>query len=533
MRETVQPSPDVAAKLTPEEIKLKALKTRLANTTKKYRERTAEGDFGPREKPPALVLDEEAQKLKADNIRAKQDFQRALIKDRLENRTDLEKAQDTLVRWRRGFLLSGPVTLAKLTGAAVLRSITTPLEDIVGAGLGKVPGISEVMERAPRQGGLNSEAEAKAITSVFTKGMDDAVKTLKTGRSDLDVLFGKGAGGKVRTSDVIPQSIIDFFGNLHGAMKAPIKRSEFERSMVKRTAFAIRNGADVQDPMVQTQLATAAYKDANRAIFMQDNIVSKAWNTGLGGLENIKVEGGRSKAGKAIATGLRVLMPIVKVPTNIVAEAAEYTVGSVTGSINLAKAWRAGIENLKPEQADVIARQLKKGSIGAAAIAIGYFNRHNLGGFYQQGEKRNKNDVQPGDARVAGEDIGKSLIHAPVVEAMQLGATVGRIQDEKVKGVNNSTADSIGLATLGLVEELPFVRTPIEMGKLFDKNQRPYTEGNLVKGLVVPALVSQTAQALDTNDKGEPIKRNPKTIPEHIKTGIPGLRETVPAKAAK
>lgn len=528
MRETIQPSPDPRIAKTPEEIKLGALKTRLKNSAEKYRERTASGDFGPRPKPKPTALDSEGLRLKAQNERAKQEFQTALIKDRLENRTDLEKAQDTLVRWRRGFLLSGPVTLAKLTGAAVLRAVTTPLEELTGAALGKV--VPSLMERAPRHGGFNAEAEAKAITSVFTKGMDDAFKTLTSGKSDLDVLYGKGVGGKVRQSDVIPQSVIDFFGHLHGALKAPIKRAEFERSMVKRTAVAIRNGVDVGDPLVQQALSVAAYKDANRAIFMQDNIVSKAWNTGLGGLENINIDGKRSAVGKAVGTTLRTLMPIVKVPTNIVAEAAEYTIGSVTGSVQLARAWKAGMENLKPEQADAIARQLKKGSLGAAALLLGYYNKDNFGGFYQQGEKRKKSDVEVGAARIDGQDIGKSLIHSSLVETIQLGATISRIQEQKVKHGSNSLPDSIGLATLGLAEELPFVRTPIEIGKLFDKNTRPYTEGELVKGLVVPAAVSQTAQYFDRDERGDPIKRKATTIPEHIESGIPGLREKLPVK---
>lgn len=511
-----------------EATRLKSFKTRMAKSIERFGERTAEGDFGPRDKAPALTLDEEAQNLKAANERAKIEFQTALIKDRLASRTNFEKTQDTFVKWRRGFLLSGYSTLAKLTGAAVLRVVTTPLEELVGAGIGKLA--PELMERAPRHGGLNSEAEAKAMTAIFTKGMKDAYSVLTTGKSTGDILFGRTPGGNVRPSDVIPQSMIDFFGNLHGALKAPVKASEFSRSLEKRLSHAIRTGVDVSDPAVQQSIAVAAYKDANRAIFMQDNVVSKAFNTGLAALENVKVGGERSSVGKAIATTIHGLLPIVKVPTNIVAEAVEYTVGSVTGSVKLAKAMREGMKDLTPEKADVIARQLKKGSLGAAALLIGYFGRKNFGGFYQQGEKRDKKDVAPGAARVGDVDIGRSLIHSSLMETVQLGATIGRVQDEKVKGQNNSLADSVGLATLGLAEELPFVRTPIELGKLFDKNQREYVKGELVKDLVIPQAVSQAARDLDTDAKGEPIKRKPKTVLEHVETGVPGLRATVRKK---
>lgn len=506
--------------MTPEERRLSAFKSRSETSAGKYNARTAASDFSPRPKPAPLALDEEALRLKAENERAKAAFQTALIKDRLANRTSLEKAQDTFVKWRRGFLLSGPATLAKLTGAAALRVVTTPIEELTGAALGTIA--PDLMARAPRHGGFNSDAEAKAITAIFTKGMKDAYKVLTSGKSDSDVLFGRTPGGNVRPSDVIPQSMIDFFGNLHGALKAPVKASEFARSFEKRTAFAIRNGVDVSDPAVQQAISVAAYKDANRAIFMQDNGVSKAFNGGLAMLEGQKL--------KPIATALRLLLPIVKVPTNIVAEAVEYTTGSVTGSVKLAKAMREGMDGLTPEQADTIARQLKKGSLGAAALLIGYFGHKNFGGFYQQGEHRDKKDVAPGAARIGDTDIGRSLIHSALVETMQLGATIGRVQEQKVKGQNNSLTDSLGLATLGLAEELPFVRTPIELGKLFDKNERQYVKGELVKGLVVPQAVSQAAQFLDTDAKGNPIRRNPKTVMEHVETGVPGLRESVRKK---
>lgn len=517
------------AKAKADDARLKAVKTRSINQAYDLEKKILEGDFSPKQKPAPIPLDKEAQKLAAEALKAKQEFQTALIRDQLENRTPSEKVQDTIVRWRRGFLLSGPITLAKLTGAAVLRVATTPLEELVGSGLGKV--VPQLMERAPRHGGgFSVEAEAKAITEGLTQGMKDAAQKLREGKSDLDTLFGRGANGRITESDVIPQSFIDFFGHVHAALKAPVERSEFTRSLQKRIEFAIRMGQDVHDPMVQTQMSVAAYKDAKRAIFMQDNIVSKGFNAALATLENAKSDGSRSAVGKGIATTMRVLFPIVKVPTNIVAEAMEYATGSVTGSAKLAKAFRDGIEKLEPEQADVIARQLKKGLLGAAALAFGYYYRDHLGGFYQQGEHRPKTDVKPGAARIGDVDIGKSLIHSSLMEAVQLGATVGRIQDTKIKGKHPEIADAIGESVLGLIEETPFIRTPIELSKLFDKKDRPYAEGELVKGLVVPQLVSGTATLLDKDANGNPVVRKPKTILQHVETGIPGLRETVPAK---
>lgn len=515
-------------KATPEQIRLKSFKTRAENSAKEYQRRLAAGDFGPDEPPTTLKLDAEAERLKAEAYRAKVEFQAALIKDRLANRSSFEKSQDTLVKWRRGFLLSGPGTLIKLTAAAVNRVIQTPIEEGVGAAIGAVA--PDVAAKAPRQGGLNTEAEAAALSGAFFRGLQDAAQTLKTGHSDLDVLYGKGAGKNVRESDVLPRSVIDFFGSLHGALKAPVKRAEFERSFEKRMAFAIKEGADVTDPMVQTKIAVDAYKDANRAIFMQDNVVTDAWNAGIARLTKLDKEGNVSGPGKVVATTMRVLLPIVKVPTNIVAETFETATGSVTGSLKLAQAIRNGTENLTPEQADIIMRQLKKGSLGLALLALGYFNPENAGGYYQQGDKRKPGDVKAANIRLFGVDVPSLLIHNPAVEVVQLGATIRRVADSKIKGKEKGLGEGIPSALLGLAEELPFVKTPIELGKLFNPQERTKAEGDLVRGLVVPEAVQSTARFLDKDKKGEPVKRNPKTVIENVKTGIPGLRETVRKK---
>ena len=102
------------------------------------------------------------------------------------------------------------------------------MEETVGGVYSQIPGIRGVAARAPREGGINVDAEAKALTQGFTKGMQDAWNTLRTGHSDLDSLYGR--------RDVMPREMIDFLGSVHGALKAPVKRAEFTRSLQKRFA---------------------------------------------------------------------------------------------------------------------------------------------------------------------------------------------------------------------------------------------------------------------------------------------------------
>ena len=505
---------------------LDTYKTSLRNRTTDLQAKLDAKDFTPRPKRE-LVLDNQAMKLKAANEAVKQKFQHELALDRLKNRTRFEKTGDAVVKWRRGFILSGPVTLAKLTSAAIARMVITPAEELVGSGLSKLPFVKQASELAPREGGgLNTRAEVKAITEGLTSGAKDAWQTLKTGKSDLGLVYGKDRG--------LPQSFIDIFGNIHGALKAPVKRAEFARSLQKRLDFYAKQGIDVTDEFVQMRTGLEAYQDADRAIFMQKNIINDAYKRALSRFDQKEKATGRpSLSGKIGGTTLRVLLPIVKVPTNIVAETMQFALGSVTGSAKLGMAFKNGIETLKPEEADLIMRHLKKGSLGGAVMLAGYLAPQILGGFYQQGEKRNKTDIKPDAARIDGVDIPSQYIHNPFVNAAQLGATVRRVSDSKLRKRDKNTQ---GLphgalaGAIGLADAVPFVRETTEISKLMNPYERDQWLGAFAKSLAVPQAVSSTAQYFDKDAQGNPIKRKSDDISSGIESGIPGLRETLPVK---
>lgn len=500
---------------------LDTLKTTLRNRIVDLEERIKKGDFATRPRRQ-LALDAEASRLKAEAERVKKRFQRGVAIDRLKNRTGVERGADWITRWRRGFILSGPVTLAKLTSAAAQRGAITPIEEAIGGIIGKA--IPEVSSRAPREGGFNVKAESQAITQGLTTGMRDAWDVLKKGQSDLDVLYGKEA--------LLPPSAVDFFGHVHGALKSPTKRAEFARSLEKRMQFEINNGVDVSDPLVQSRVIIESYKDANRSIFLQDNRVVAAYRRGLSALEQkSKITGETPFGGKVAATAARIALPIVKVPTNIVAETLQYSIGSVTGLTRLGFAMRRGVETLRPEEADLIMRELKKGSLGGAVMLLGYFNPEVIGGYYQQGEKRKKGDVKVGAVRLFGTDIPSFLLHNPLLETMQIGATIRRVADAKVKkssAETKGTAEGLYAAALGLTEEVPFAREMLEVTKAFNPREKGAFFGELGKSLFIPQFVQWAASDTDRDVHGNVIKRKPETVMQHIETGIPGLRQDVP-----
>lgn len=462
-------------------------------------------------KRPEPVRSRQEEMLRAEAERYKQMFRRGLAADQAQRRSVPEKIQDTFIKYRRAAVLSGPSVLAKLANAAVVRGITTPLRDMAITPFARLfKGVGGI---APRYHGFSAKAEARAIREGFTTGMKDAWQKLKTGESNLDTLFGK--------KNPLPHSVLDYVGNLHAALHAPVQRAEFERSMQDRIENGIRQGDDVHDPMVQTKYSLGAYKDSQREIFNEDSAISDAFKRAMSRFDN--GEGGEKLAGTAIHT----LLPVVKVPTNIIGQAFEHVFGLGTGAAKLVSAYRSGVENLKPEEADVIMRHLGSGSLGMAAMALGYLGYKSVGGFYQAGEKRDDKDVPAGKVRIFGHDLPSWMLDSPLGLALNAGATAHRVADEFV-GKNNPATKGIFqgsvAALLGIVENAPIVKESVDVAKLLDPTTRGKEAARDVTGLVVPSIVSQAASATDS----EKNPRKPTGVAQTLETQIPGARETVP-----
>ena len=504
-----------------DEPRLKALKTRTANRIKELQEKIAKGDYSKTEKK-VYELDDVALSLKAELDREKAKFSKGLQQDVLSKRTLSEKGLDALAQWSRAIKLSGIVTLGKLTAAAAERVAITPAEEAVGGVLSKI--FPKLSAKAEREGGINTKIEAQAISKGFMKGMADSWKILTTGESNLDVSYGK--------QDNLPHSVLDFFGHLHGALKAVPKRIEFERSFAKRMEAQAKKGIDVSNPLVQTKTAIQAYKDSKRAIFMQDNVVASAWSNFIKSLESKNKTTGEDN--KVIATIGKTLLPFVKIPTNIVGETLTYAGGSASGSYKLAKALTKGIENVSPEEADVILRHLKKGSLGLGLLALGFFNPQAIGGYYQKYEKRREDEPEAGEVKLFGHKIPKFLVHNPLLECLQIGATARRVSDTYTKGKENTKTSGLMAGLLGIADEVPFVKTGESLkGALESEHEATYFLGSYLKGMIDPALLQDIARFTDKDEKGKVKKRQTDTVLEHIESGLPFLRQSLPEKEQK
>jgi hypothetical protein len=508
-----------------------AIKTRLRNEIADLERRFAENDFSKPKKRAQLVYDEQAQVLKARRDALRQQADAVIKKLELANRSNAEKAADFIVKARRAILLSSVGTLGKLTAAASGRLILTPAESMIGEGLSKIPGIKSIAEKAPREGGFNAEAERAGMSKLFSKEtLSQAKQVAKTGTSDLDILYGGKQAGE-------PEAI-EVFGRIHGAIKYPAKRAEFFKSLeyratherqqlITRGATPEQADAHLQRPDVQASLAGEAYEDAQRAILMNDNLAVTAYRGMINKLKTIGEEGSTTSAiGKLVARGAEFMLPVVKVPTNFVAEASSYAAGLPKAAIQLAVA--RGVDNLTPKQADYIMRNLKKQTVGAGLMALGYFATQSVGGYYQEGESGRT--PEPGTLKLFGVKIPKMLLHTPAVEALQIGATIRRVHDAVMRkggGQISGFTEGAKAAGEGLVHEVPFFEAPTRATKAgFEK-----FAGETVRSFIIPPDVQNAARFFDKDEQGRKMTRYPKNLGEEVMVGIPGAREKVAGRA--
>jgi hypothetical protein len=508
---------------------LDELKTRLINRTKELQEKLDKGDFETKPTRKPIALDEEAMALKVEKEKVVQQYEQARYDDMMAKRTNTEKVFSVLQKIRRAFILSSPAIFGKLSAAAIVREITTPVEDILSSGIRKI--IPSIAEKAPRMGeGFRPATEFRAKKGSIRNIFKDMSDMLRTGNLDLDVLYKKRPARD--------RSFLDFFGSIHGALKTVPKRAEFIRSFEKRMRWNEKEGIDVTNPLEEARIGLEAYEDANRSIFMnQDNFMVQAYRGLIARLSQKDPETGKTPLPNQVAKALiQNQLPIVSVPSNIVSEFMAYHFGFFTGSIRAARAYIKGTNVMTPKEGDLIMRLLAKGSFGLALLAYGMFNSKNIGGYWQPGEKRKPGDVPVEGMKVEGYTIPKVLLHAPAIMQIQVGATIMRIAQAEMrkKGIAQTEADAFAYfrAMTGSVESVPFVREAVDISKLMNAGDKQLKElvGEEIMSQTVPQAAQWTARQLDKDTRGDTIKRKPRNLKESIEMGIPVLREDVPKK---
>jgi hypothetical protein len=499
-------------KKTPDSTRQKALQKQLED----LRQQRDSGVIRePKKREPITYNDETFQLQQKVNL-AKRELEKLALKQQLASRSLPEKIADGAIKMQRLFILSHISALQKLPVAAAVRIISNRLEEGVGSVVKHIPGLSEVAAKAPRHGaGFSFRGDVieggRGIVEAAKKGMWDQVRR---GFDDIDDAYGS----KYKHAD----EWANISGRIHSMMKEPAKLDEFYRSFYKRNQHAYnaelqRTGSEkaaqehVDRPSTKFAIGEAAYKDATEAIMQGDNAVVDAVDSFVRGLER----GGAG--GKAFAKVFNLLVPIKKVPANIVKETSSYAIGG----LKAATALRHGIEHLTPAEADYIMKNIKKQGVGAGLMAIGYILGPTvLGGLEDAFEDKKKSigeyykNLKTGKPlashiRIGETDLNPNFSHASPSVVLQAGAQFRKmLESEKKVSVADGIKDLLEIAGSYAVNEGPVVGSLSKSYRYSEDGRKlEAVAGNLAKGAVVPGFVEDYAKYQDYDPKKDPNKQ--------------------------
>lgn len=433
-------------------------------------------------------------------------------------------------------LISSPRVLGKLGMSSLMRPGTNLIEDVAGAMLRKLPGVQWTADQAPRHGSdLATVLKAQpANVKAFFKGFADAVQVLRTGKSSVSEL-----AGELRSSQ---QTFLDWQFRLHDAEKEPLVQYEFQNAKAQITEWARRQGKNLLDPSVQGWIERYAAERAMEVKFRQKSQVVDDINKILSSTRKTPMVW-RIAKGAVRTFGV----PILRQPTNWATEVGSYLFGSFYGGGRIALNFARGVKALPPEQADVIMRNLKKGSVGAALMALGYFKPDWFGGFYDPKDKKKPGDPGFMETHVPGTktNLPGWVLHNPFFIPTQVGSTFRHWRDAHLgKKESEAEADAYAAwhAVHGFGQEMPFIRESPAVEAFTDKDAEKggWYLGNFLKGMS-PQAMKWWAEQEDTdpqtgswyNPASKPMPRKVKGTMQQIQSSVPWWRRSLPVDAKK
>ncbi len=525
-------------------------KNALDNRQTELNRRLAEKDFGPRSKT-TMPTDNDAVAKRQRLELTKKMLDSAIEQHRIENLQGMQKFWYNFQRVRRATLLTALTALGKISAFGVSGLISSAIDEAVGGAMGKLPLIGRVSKASPFEGGFSLKAEAKAMAGIWTGIVRDAPLHLQNKRTAFETQYDiKKALGK--------PDWLDYPGAVHAALKDPLKVNHFERMMQKGLESAIRRGENIdgstQEGVMRVMAITAKAAELARGkILMGDNRLVGFWSRNVGRLTRSEHMGERI-AGRVVLGE----EPIAKVPVNFAALTIRRTTGWASGSAMLlgkgakgawdsyfggehnameaAKSFAAALDNMDPDDADLIMRHLKQGWMGPAVALMGYLNPGYLqslfGGYHQQNERRDPGDVPANQIKDVAPMAARAILHTEFGEQLQLYATMRRVSDgmfagDMISGTPKGLPSGAIAAALGLVKDLPMLDFFNNMAKIADGGTAEVQSAmsNYAVSFAVPGALQNVAQALDQNTA-----RKPEGIIDQVKMGIPGLRQQVPEK---
>lgn len=517
--------------LTPEERYNVTRQKAIAKQLAELKDRVARNNYTkPAKKLPP---DKTAETVRAevDLAKAKRVFNEGLMRIEQAQRTKFQKTTDWIAGFTRANVLGHVSVLEHLAGAAVENLVTRPIGSAVAQLFRFNRTLDAIRKKAVYEGGWGGEMKGAAAT---LKSLGAAWQKIKTGKSDLDWLH--------ETGKVYPEGVMEWVGGVHAAIKEPVRQGIYARAMELGIKAAEEKGLSPStDEVLMKAISKDAYDVANMDIFMGDNLLTKALHhTVTGYLRNEKKNPGLSKL---TANVLDILFPVVNAPTNIAIRKFRLVIGFPEAATRVIQAAKRGelaneAATLTPRDAELITRAFKYGLVGAAAGVYAWTHPQYFGGIQtlgQQAPRDKETGLHTGDIALPdGMRISHHLAHGPMGGHMNMIADARRLYDKQLaNGGDQWTAkgEAAFFMMFSAFKDLPMMST---VGRLTS----PYKgagqkAGEMMKNMFIFGAAQDVAKAQDKDQSGNPIERRGDTFGDQIKSGIPGLRKTIPEKEVK
>jgi hypothetical protein len=506
--------------------RMKQIQKQLADNAEKLRTGNLKSE--PRQKPQ---YNEDVQKAQVDLERSRNAIKREMKRIEYGNQGKIAKGAKLATSTMRMFILSSPTVFAHLLGASFWRLASSGAEDVIGALWRHVPGVGKYDRAAPVEGGgFQAGAHAAGLKAAFSMNTLRAMKDkVVQGMSDRQALYGK------KEFDWAPHPWLEIMGHLHDAIKTPIENYAFAKALTRATnnarAKLERDGmsaSDIEKTMVSNSMVSAntglAYAESLAAKLQGENKFVDAINQNLSRLEKA------GTGGALTAAAIRSQMPIMRIPANLFKEGIELQFG--IGRALLKMGGTRGKE-ITGAQADYIMRNLKKGTLGPALLAIGYLGYQSFGGMYREQKKQPNPKLGYNDMKIGDQEISHHWTHSPVGSVLQVGAMLHYVMDEDRKKL---TPDGMKLLDAAFQSEgafakdLPFLEAVKNFSTVTSgPGGMQRVAGNLARQYTEPAALQWWAKQEDTKN-GQTVKRKPRNMTEEMMVGIPGQREQVSRK---
>lgn len=518
---------------SPEQLKsvLDKYKKRLQNKLNDLQAKK-EAKIFENKKRKVLELDAEALELKRKVDKENGYRKREIEKIRLANRGKLEKTADNIIRFSKFGILAGfakPIIKLGIAGAAK-GYLQNPLNTLIAGIYSNIPGIRNIYKQSPR---WRSKGATKALIHGIVeawskKTLNDIKSQLKGGKRADEIAQGTDKGH-------LPPTLWEAWNVEHKILKTPLMNAEYKTSLEKNLSFLNDNGKDITDPVVIEIAKARATQDAERAVYLNKNKLVSAYQGGIKMLEAKSNDG--SRWGGILAKMFQGENLIVKVPTNFAVERLQSTpLGFISAAATdgFIKNLRGKVEDLPPEVADRITRNINNATAGTIGLTLGGLLYLNHFGGNKYGLKGQKDKLKEENETIFGFDIPNYAQHYGFAQDLQTGATIARVMDyynsiDKKHRLphENHLLKGVWEAEGQVALDIPFIKSGMEIAESFNSSKNVEE----LMGRYIDAVMSLPGYLAKATDKIE--KRQATTPWEHIKLNIPVLRESLKPKKVK